>query len=87
MGKIPIHKFENILLFDVKYVFFPIWITSINVYLLALTKRNICTNIALLEGVCGDRWLTHGHRELLDGRLCRPDFEPLVSNFTTVRPR
>ena len=27
-----------------------------------------------------------GHRELLDGRLCRPDSEqkPLVSNFTTV---
>ena len=27
-----------------------------------------------------------GYRELLDGRLCRPDSEqrPLVSNFTTV---
>jgi hypothetical protein len=27
-----------------------------------------------------------GHRELVDGRLCRPDSEqrPLVSNFTTV---
>ena len=27
-----------------------------------------------------------GHRELLDGRLCRPDSEqrPLVRNFTTV---
>ena len=27
-----------------------------------------------------------GHRELLDGRLCRPDSEqrPLVSNFTNV---
>ena len=30
--------------------------------------------------------VNHGHRELLDGRLCRPDSEqrPLVSNFTTV---
>ena len=30
--------------------------------------------------------LDHGHRELLDGRLCRADSEqrPLVSNFTTV---
>ena len=30
--------------------------------------------------------LSRGHRELLDGRLCRPDSEqrPLVSNFTTV---
>ena len=28
----------------------------------------------------------HGHRELLDGRLYRPDSEqrPLVSNYTTV---
>ena len=30
--------------------------------------------------------IIRGHRELLDGRLCRPDSEqrPLVSNFTTV---
>ena len=30
--------------------------------------------------------LDRGYRELLDGRLCRPDSEerPLVSNFTTV---
>ena len=29
---------------------------------------------------------SRGHRELLDGRLCRPDSEqrPLVSNFITV---
>ena len=31
-------------------------------------------------------WPNRGHRELLDGRLCRPDSEqrPLVSNFTNV---
>ena len=30
--------------------------------------------------------INRGHRELLDGRLCRPDSEqrPLLSNFTTV---
>jgi hypothetical protein len=35
------------------------------------------------QGVLGFR---RGHRELLYGRLCRPDSEqrPLVSNFTTV---
>ena len=35
---------------------------------------------------CYHSMFNHGHRELLDGRLCRPDSEqrPLISNFTTV---
>ena len=34
----------------------------------------------------GNGGIDRGHRELLDGRLCRPYSEqrPLVSNFTTV---
>ena len=52
--------------------------------------QNDCLNLSFVK----DNWLEmvekrpfiRGHRELLDGRLCRPDSKqrPLVSNFTTV---